>query len=476
MKILLVEDNIDYANTIAKAIGKKTNCELVWAQSRDHALSEIDHEHFDLILLDRKLPSGNGELNDHVEHGWRVFTEARAKLPGTPIWFLTGFEDADFASDINNRHQATGDIHGTEVQEQILKVHWKKNLVECIDDVVAFANNRQTMSGIAINPTPPDLNLSYPEKLALQNYARQRRGAIIDVERVGGGFSGSRVLKVVVRSANGLPIVTAVAKIAALDSVTDEASRYRNRVTLLAVGAFPPLPIEVKFGCGNVGGLFYGMVGNEFKNLFDHIAIDPAKGAGVPEVLFQAEEPWHRPRVTEVVTVSRIRRRFLRDMELALIRPKLGNLNVDAIEQRQISAAQCMQHNDLHCANVAFDQRNQAMLIDFGDVSESFAAIDPVSLELSTVFHPERSTLNSDWPATELLSDWFDLDRYVQGCEFPMFIRGCRQWARSVCGSDDEIAAVAYSYALRVLKFEQGTDDKARALIEACIRYFATQR
>jgi hypothetical protein len=87
------------------------------------------------------------------------------------------------------------------------------------------------------------------------------------------------------------------------------------------------------------------------------------------------------------------------------------------------------------------------MLIDFGDTGSSFASVDPVTLELSTVFHLQASRLPAGWPTEALLSQWSDVESYVMGCAFPYFIRACREWAIGVAGSPQEIAAVAYSYA-----------------------------
>ena len=128
-------------------------------------------------------------------------------------------------------------------------------------------------------------------------------------------------------------------------------------------------------------------------------------------------------------------------------------------------ASRCCQHGDLHCANIVFDQRGGAMLIDFGDAGHSFASVDPVTLELSTIFHLEASRLPGEWPTEALLAQWSSVDAYVTGCAFPEFIRACREWALAVAGSPEEASAVAYSYALRQLKYGDTNKAFARALI-----------
>ena len=64
------------------------------------------------MILDRRIPSADGVLDDHADHGWRIFTHVREEQPGTPVWILTGSEDADFAIEINNTCGKIEDIHG----------------------------------------------------------------------------------------------------------------------------------------------------------------------------------------------------------------------------------------------------------------------------------------------------------------------------------------------------------------------------
>ena len=109
------------------------------------------------------------------------------------------------------------------------------------------------------------------------------------------------------------------------------------------------------------------------------------------------------------------------------------------------------------------------MLIDFGDTGPSVVAIDPVTLELSTIFHTQRSMLPLDWPTEENMKEWFDVDRFIQGCSFGLFIKACREWALAEAASAEEVVAVAYGYAVRQLKYGDTDKVRARALIRACI-------
>src|SRR5580700_655564 len=110
MRVLLVEDNASFAGEVERAVAGIQDCDdLVWARSRNSALARLKAESFDLIILDRKLPTADDVLDDHIDHGRAVYESIRQGSPGTPVWFLTGTEDADFATDINNEHGRSAD-------------------------------------------------------------------------------------------------------------------------------------------------------------------------------------------------------------------------------------------------------------------------------------------------------------------------------------------------------------------------------
>lgn len=95
MRILLVEDKIDFAEVIEKAIRAIDGCELSWKRSKATALAALGEEHFDVVILDRRIPTEDDFLDDHQDHGWAVFQAIVEQQPGTSVWFLTGTVDAD---------------------------------------------------------------------------------------------------------------------------------------------------------------------------------------------------------------------------------------------------------------------------------------------------------------------------------------------------------------------------------------------
>src|SRR6266481_732730 len=276
MRVLLVEDKAEFAKSVEDAVRKIQGCELVWAASRDSALAKLKAEPFDLVILDRSIPSADDVLDDDLDHGWHVFQFVRAERPGTPVWFLTGTEDADFATELNNDYAKTGDIHGKRVPEQMCQVFWKKSIADCVRKVREFAAERATLNRIAIRTDAETQELKPEEYLTLRLFGRRRNGTSIDLTSLNGGKSKSRVLKVVVKDANSAPLVTAAAKVATQTDTMEEGERYQADISRLTPGGFPQLIETIDVGNGATAGLFYGMVGDEVESLFHRLASGPA--------------------------------------------------------------------------------------------------------------------------------------------------------------------------------------------------------
>jgi len=468
MRLLLVEDDITFAKVVVRALEKAPGCEVVWAQGRNEALAALDQGYFELVLLDRRIPSARDVLDGAADHGWAVFDAIRTRYPGTCVWFLTGYEDADFATQVLNDFSRAEDVHGIRGREPVYRVFWKKKMPECIAQVQAFAAQRAALDGIAVQfeGTRP---LHAMEKQVVRLFGRRHAGAVAQVTVLSGGLSDSRVLKVILRHADQRFITSAVAKVSILPAIDDEGGRYRDDVVRLTQGGFPTLSETISVGAGDRGGLFYGMVGQTVVSLFDRIVDKHPSVPGIPSLIRAIEDPWYQGRGAEIVQVARIRRLIIPDTDLPEIAAELDGIDIAPVDAVQIQAAACCQHGDMHCANVMFDDRGQPMLIDFGDVGQSFACVDPVTLELSTVFHLQAQRLPRAWPTEALLANWADLDAYVVGCAYAEFIRACRQWALAVAASPKEIYAVGFAYGLRQLKYVDTNKAFARALIRACI-------
>ena len=98
-------------------------------------------------------------------------------------------------------------------------------------------------------------------------------------------------------------------------------------------------------------------------------------------------------------------------------------------------------------------------------------AVNPVMLELSLLFHPQRLDMGG-WPSIEQARQWGSLEAYLDGCPAAEFIRECRGWAARVSAGNREIAASAYSYLVRQLKYDDTNKDLALALLQGVKSFY----
>lgn len=474
MRILLVEDYADLADTLDRAIKQLPGCEVVWVKSRDSALARLESEHFDLVLLDRRIPTADRVLDDHQDHGWRVFMYVQERLAGMPVWFLTGDEDADFAADLNNDYGRQADFLGSQSPQQMYRVFWKRRLTDCLSAISAVAAQHQEIDRIAIHTDTDAANLLPQERIILRLFARRQGGSALQVTSLNGGLTNSRVLKIVVKNAAGAPIVTAAAKVSRLQVIAAEAANYENVITRLTVGGYTPLTSRIIYGAGDFGGLFYGIVGSDVRSLFTLLQQSAAEAAGVPERLKDIVAPWQLAKTEARIKVAQLRRRLIGDTVLDRVAAELNDIDISQIEEREIAVHTRDQHGDMHCANVLFGGDGRPVLIDFGDAGSGFAGLDAVNLELSTVFHSHSAAVRGGWPTEEAMLSWPDVAKYSATCPFRLFIEGCRSWAVESAASYDEVVACAYAYALRQLKYKDTDKALARALIRGCIEYFTS--
>ncbi len=262
--------------------------------------------------------------------------------------------------------------------------------------------------------------------------------------------------------------ITSVAQLGRFDEIADERARYRTEVVKLAPGSFPQVTAELSLGAASYEGIFYGVVGDEVSSLFHQLSADPAASASVPDHLRKDQATWHGARQAERISVSRIRRSLISDVQLQSITKELAGIALEPVELVEVDVNRCVQHGDLHCANVLFDDRGRPMVIDYSNTRRSFASIDPLTLELSTIFHmdaPDRG----GWPSEQQAILWPDIDSFCVGAPYEDYLRACRRWASDLAGSEQEIWAVAYGYALRQLKYNDTDKTIARAIVSSCI-------
>ena len=467
MKVLIVEDRPDSIKTLKEAFtGIASDCTYV--RSRSAAFAAIAQEAFDLALLDLKILPEDSSLQPDISHGKAVYYEIVEKFPGTPVIFQTGYGTEDFISDLL-LNAKSHDGWGSGQTFPMVFMLRKDRLPELVD----LVNNQYRIFSetdqMEVSAGAQGIELNEPDKRVLKIFCRRHEGVRLVLSELTGGLSGSRVFGTKVISQHGETIIYTAAKIGTLASVHDEIRKYNNEVIRLPPGAFPQLCDQVVAGVGNRGGVFYRLAEDYKSSLFALLSEDPARAATVVQKIRKFEVPWHEHAPESRQTILDVRRMIVRDDDFEATKSQLDGFGIEAFEATPVHVKVCSQHCDLHGSNILVDENDTPILIDFQQVARCPSAFDPITLELSILFHPDAAGLRGDRATPETIARWHELDWYQAATPFGPFIRTCREWMFSVAGAR-AVYSTAYAYAVKQLKYPDTDHDLALALVTSAMK------
>ena len=469
--VLIIEDDIDFVEEIRNMLGALSGeCKSDVAHSRDEAFARIEADGFlDLVILDLKIPTVSGALDADPEHGHAVFNRIRTVAPGTPIFVLTGSPAEDFIPELLGNQQQI-DIWSEGRKSGNILFLKKYRVNECPGILEPIANAIESLADVELDLG--GINLSLAEDRLIRIFARKFRGVRCVVSSLGGGLSGARVIRLRVTDSQGVQVHDAVAKLASLSEVRQEGECYDNFMARLDPAATPRKLATLEFGAHKLAGVFFGLAGGFDESAFD-IARDGADRAGAVVGNVEAATTRWVAEVPETRrTIKKFRQRFLSDASLEDIRATYELDWVPDFEVREIQSRWACVHGDLHGCNILVSADGTIVLIDYGDVGEGPASLDPVTLELSLLFHPDAAGAAGAWPTVDQAKSWGELDIYLVDCPFPEFVRECRAWALRVGAGNRDVAASAYSYLIRQLKYEDTNKERALALLEGVKKFY----
>ena len=463
--VLLVEDELGWAESITRALADSApNVTITHAQSRDSAFAELETGAFDLLICDLRLPPDDGGLDISEEHGFAVHERAAVLSPGTPCYFLTGYGTlANLSSALAAGRQE--DLFGDGVRHELVRYYPKAQLPECVDAITAFAASYAHLDQIVVEGP-----VAGRDAVALRIFARRLQGTRIVASRIGGGLSSARTFTV--RLYGDAPNDfrgAAFVKVAGSGSIQDERTRYQRAMpAFLGAGTYAPHADDVVAGIGKSSAAFYALAEGYEQDLFDVLDRDPDTAAQVVTRLADRLEPWLGTHQPDHVQLGTLRARRIVDAEL---QPHLdGTLpeQIALVEQRPLQLRCCNQHGDLHAGNVLVNAEGIPLVIDYGDVGIAPAGLDAVILELGLLFHPKSPLRGHEWVNPTQIRKWRDLDTYVLGCPAAPFVIACRQWALQ-CATPEQVVALAYSHALRQLKYPDVDSSIAASVVTSCV-------
>jgi CheY-like chemotaxis protein len=269
MKLLIVEDDEDNVAFFQAELNKTPAIRTTFARSRDGALALIETETFELIILDLKIPTTDGNLDSDYLHGLAVHSFVRERARGTPVFIFSAYGTLGLVSELleKNEHH---DIWGSGESQAMTLFKEKSDLGECLAFIQRTERQLSALSDIEISSGAESLDLDQNQKKVLRIFARLNRGSNVKVNRLGGGLSPAQTFRIDVRDQYGATTSYAAAKLGLLADLEKEYERYERYVSpVLPVGGFAHVIKFTKAGAANMGGLFYGLAKEYNWTLFD---------------------------------------------------------------------------------------------------------------------------------------------------------------------------------------------------------------
>ena len=470
MHVLLVEDSDEFLeelDEILHALPGRIDVQV--ARSRDESYELLGKSFLDLVVLDLKIPTVTNALDADPEHGNAVFNTIRTVAPGTPIFVLTGSPAEPFLADLVMPNQQQADIWSEGRKTGIILFLKKINIDRCQDMLASIASAVGHLSDVELNVTGNALTLAQDRLIRI--FARRFGGRRCAVSDLGGGLSASRVIRLRITDHQGVAIHDAVAKLSSHTDVQKEADSYAAHVTRLPPAATPRMLAHLEYGAHTLAGVFYGLAEGSDASAFDVLRDSDKDAVAVIRSVEAAMAPWVDDVPETSTTLEKARRRLLSDVDLNQLRALFDLDWVIEFEARTMQARMACCHGDLHGSNILVSPAG-AQLIDYGDVGPGPASLDPITLELSLLFHPASPCAKDEWPSLDQAREWGDLDAYLINCPFPRFLSECREWAVRAGAGRREVAASAYSYLLRQLKYDDTDKTLSLALLDGVLAFF----
>jgi DNA-binding NarL/FixJ family response regulator len=454
IRVLLVEDEGERAERLREACVGGSDGQVAVSAAADggDARRMLDEGEFDLVVY-------------ALAEGTALVRELRERHPGVPVIVHAGAESLGSINELLALARQE-DLFGTDTERPMIGFHPDDELDGCADAIRAAIAGYSEVAKLAIEAATP-LELTTSEARAVQIFARRTGASAVKASRLGGGLSGAKTVIVDATDGSGMRTAHVVGKLAPVEAIPSAVDGYEHAIPHLPAGLGAGMAGVVSAGAGDVGAVFFRLADDFHRTWFECLGDAPADAAAAAARLHARFRDRYGEAPVEGESVIELRRDVISDDELTEAVEPVPSIR--HLEDRVVEVRRDIQHRDLHGLNVLVSDSNEPLLIDYDNYAPANSALDPVTLELSALFHRDEGAqaARRGWPSSEQARGWFDLDVYLVGCPYPEAIRACREWALDAAASPGELAATVIAVALRQFWFENTDKRLAATLIEA---------
>lgn len=470
MNVLLIDDDPNYLATLHEIVKKlESGVSIVETDNAEHAIELLNTHFFDFIVLDMSIPWNATETADSPDHGMRVLTEAQARVAGTPIFVLTGSPARAYGEHVGDLVQggAKADIWGDGVERAVMNFNLKRDLRRFEDVLADYIGAYRAIRSVELDKGSLHIREGFDRLIRV--FARSLDNVSCSVSQITGGLSGTPVFRLEVADVQGNVTQGVIGKLGPIIKIMDEANRYDKFANRLPPEATPRKIRVQRWGGGSEAALFYQLAKGYEQTVFSIIS-DDGRIVHTIQELERLTADWVRR--TELKQVCEIRRAQISDERYTQIVETFGLQWTKEIERNSVRTSWACTHGDMHGANILVNEDSRPILIDFGDMSDGPSSSDPITLELSALFHSDGPLRESGWPGDAAGTMFVDVDAYLRDCPAAGFVKECRRWADARAASKRERLAVAYTYLIRQLKYDDTDKQLAIQLLEGVRKGF----
>lgn len=470
MKILHLEDNVDWFNLVKPELEAIPNVEVLHAETNSQAKTILAENEIDFALLDLAVPLSDPSDTPDIQHGLSLAWYIRTNFPGIATFILTGQSTDEAAEKFEEENTFTTFWDGQE--RSLVKLRKKRKLQQVIEDLRSFADSLHSLNRIELDFDKRDLELSKFDERIIRLFCLKHQAIAARIKPLGAGMSSAKVLYVQLINEDGIPCHYSLAKIDKHHKVDLEKENFHRHITKLAVGCFPGYLAEFFAGCGDRKGVFFQFAVHYTNDYFDMFAQGDDALLQVATATKGIFTNWTQVKQPEHMTVGDIRRFLCSDEKFATLTSDFEELGINftEFEAKPLRTHIAIQHADLHGMNILLSKENLPIVIDYGDVRCCPSVIDPITLELSHYFHPKMKDVVTHDLA--LASNWFSDKQMLEHSPTPCTAEFLRQWSRENSFLRSDYTAGVYAYAVRQLTYDDTNKDFARALVKAAVEEF----